>query len=79
MTAQLNEVVASYSPGRVSLFHLQRWNSRPLARRSTWPFWMAQPKLLCERQGHGFQRTLLISALQLLRSQVRPLVKVSSA
>lgn len=66
MTAQLNEVVASYSPGRaVTVFPAEVELKAP---RTTFDVAVLDgaTKTAVERQGHGFQRTLLISALQLL-------------
>jgi putative ATP-dependent endonuclease of the OLD family len=66
MTKQLNDVVASYCPGRsitVSPADVQL-----KAARTTFDVAVLDgtTKTEVERQGHGFQRTLLISALQLL-------------
>lgn len=66
MTAQLNEVVDSYSPGRsVSVAPSEVELKAP---RTTFDVTIldGDTKTAVERQGHGFQRTLLISALQLL-------------
>ncbi|MES2242889.1 MAG: ATP-dependent endonuclease [Pseudomonadota bacterium] len=66
MTAQLNEVVATYSPGRVITVSPAEVELK--APRTTFEVAVldgATPTAV-ERQGHGFQRTLLISALQLL-------------
>jgi predicted ATP-dependent endonuclease of OLD family len=66
MTTHLNEIVTSYSPGRAvtvapSEVELKapRTTFEVTVLDSTYP-------TAVERQGHGFQRTLLISALQLL-------------
>lgn len=66
MTAQLNEVVASYSPGRVVTVSPAEVELK--APRTTFEVAVLDgtTETDVERQGHGFQRTLLISALQLL-------------
>ncbi|MFL9877337.1 ATP-dependent endonuclease [Herbaspirillum rhizosphaerae] len=66
MTAQLNEVLTSYSPGRaVSVVPADVELKAP---RTTFEVAVRDgiTETSVERQGHGFQRTLLISALQLL-------------
>lgn len=66
MTAQLNEVVTSYTPGRaVSVTPAEVELKAP---RTTFDVSILDgaTETAVERQGHGFQRTLLISALQLL-------------
>jgi len=66
LTLQLNGVVASYSPGRtVTVFPAQIELKAP---RTTFDVAVLDgaTETTVERQGHGFQRTLLISALQLL-------------
>lgn len=66
MTAQLNEVVASYSPGRaISVAPAEVELKAP---RTTFDVSVldGETETAVERQGHGFQRTLLISALQVL-------------
>jgi predicted ATP-dependent endonuclease of OLD family len=66
IATQLNEVVASYSPGRiVTVFPSELELKAP---RTTFDLTVldGSTPTLVERQGHGFQRTLLISALQLL-------------
>lgn len=66
MTTQLNEVVASYSPGRtVTVSPVEVELKAP---RTTFEVAVLDgtTETDVERQGHGFQRTLLISALQLL-------------
>lgn len=66
MTRQLNEVVTSYSPGR--MVKIAPADVELKAPRTTFDVAVmdgATPTDV-ERQGHGFQRTLLISALQLL-------------
>ena len=66
MTKQLNEVVASYSPGRAVAVSPAEVELK--APRTTFDVSVLDgtTKTAVERQGHGFQRTLLISALQLL-------------
>jgi len=66
MTTQLNEVVASYAPGRaVTIFPAKVEFKAP---RTTFEVAVLDgtTATAVERQGHGFQRTLLISALQVL-------------
>lgn len=66
MTTQLNAVVASYSPGRgVTVSPAEVELKAP---RTTFEVAVLDgtTETAVERQGHGFQRTLLISALQLL-------------
>ena len=66
MTKQLNEVVASYSSGRAITVSPAEVELK--APRTTFDVSVLDgtTKTTVERQGHGFQRTLLISALQLL-------------
>jgi len=66
MTTQLNEVVASYSPGRAITVSPAEVELK--ASRTTFDVAVMDglTETAVERQGHGFQRTLLISALQLL-------------
>ena len=66
MTEQLNEVVASYSPGRAVTVSPAEVELK--APRTTFDVAVLDgtTKTEVQRQGHGFQRTLLISALQLL-------------
>lgn len=66
MTAKLNEVVTSYSPGRSVL--ITPANVELKAPRTTFDVSVVDgsTKTAVEHQGHGFQRTLLISTLQLL-------------
>ena len=66
MTTQLNDLVASYSPGRsvkVSPVEIEL-----KAPKTTFEVAVIDGATVTavERQGHGFQRTILISALQLL-------------
>lgn len=66
MTKQLNDVVTSYSPGRAVTVSPAEMELK--APRTTFDVAVLDgvTKTAVERQGHGFQRTLLISALQLL-------------
>lgn len=66
MTTQLNEVVTSYSPGRAITVAPAEVQLK--APRTTFDVAVIDgtTETAVERQGHGFQRTLLISALQLL-------------
>lgn len=66
MTTQLNEVVTSYSPGRSVT--VTPADVQLKAPRTTFDVAVLDgaTETAVERQGHGFQRTLLISALQLL-------------
>lgn len=66
ITTQLNEVVTSYSPGRVVTVSPSEVELK--APRTTFDVAVLDgtTETAVERQGHGFQRTLLISALQLL-------------
>lgn len=66
MTKQLNEVVTSYAPGRAVTVSPAEVELK--APRTTFEVAVRDgtTETAVERQGHGFQRTLLISALQLL-------------
>lgn len=66
LTLQLNGVVASYSPGRTLMVFPAQIELK--APRTTFDVAVLDgtTETTVERQGHGFQRTLLISALQLL-------------
>lgn len=66
MTTQLNKVVASYSPGRAVTVSPAEVELK--APRTTFEVAVLDgaTETDVDRQGHGFQRTLLISALQLL-------------
>lgn len=66
MTARLNEVVDSYSPGRAVTVSAAELELK--VPRTTFEMAIVDGATVTsvERQGHGFQRTLLISALQLL-------------
>jgi len=66
ITIQLNEVVSSYSPGRIVTVAPAEVELK--APRTTFEVAVLDgtTETAVERQGHGFQRTILISALQLL-------------
>lgn len=66
MTSQLNQVVSSYAPGRSVTVSPAEVELK--APRTTFDLAIIDgaTETAVERQGHGFQRTLLISALQLL-------------
>lgn len=66
ITRQLNKVVSSYSPGRT--VKVSPADVELKAPRTTFEVAVLDraTETTVERQGHGFQRTLLISALQLL-------------
>lgn len=66
ITTQLNEVVTSYSPGRAVTVSPAEMELK--APRTTFNVAVLDgaTETAVDRQGHGFQRTLLISALQLL-------------
>lgn len=66
MTTQLNSVVSSYSPGRSVTVSPAEVELK--APKTTFEVAVLDgaTKTAVERQGHGFQRTILISALQLL-------------
>lgn len=66
ITAQLNEVVTSYSPGRAITVAPAEVELK--APRTSFEVAVLDgtTETAVERQGHGFQRTILISALQLL-------------
>ena len=66
VTKQLNDVVKSYSPGRAVKVSPAVVDLK--APRTTFNVAVldGENQTAVERQGHGFQRTLLISALQLL-------------
>ncbi|MDE3022432.1 MAG: ATP-dependent endonuclease [Pseudomonadota bacterium] len=66
ITTQLNKVITSYSPGRAVTVSPAEVELK--APRTTFEVAVLDgtTETDIERQGHGFQRTLLISALQLL-------------
>ncbi len=65
---QLNKVLSSYSPGRAVM--VSPFEAELKAPRTTFNVTVfdadSEAETTVDRQGHGFQRTLLISALQLL-------------
>lgn len=63
---QLNEVVATYSPGRSIQVVPAEVELKPLKTSFDVSVIDGIAETPVERQGHGFQRTLLISALQVL-------------
>lgn len=66
MTQQLNNVISSYAPGRAVTVSPAEVQLK--APRTTFEVAVLDgtTETAVERQGHGFQRTILISALQLL-------------
>lgn len=66
ITAKLNQVVTSYAPGRALRVSPAAFEIK--APRTTFEVSVrdGETETVVERQGHGFQRTILISALQLL-------------
>lgn len=66
ITSQLNAVISAYSPGRAVTVSPAEVELK--APRTTFDVAVMDGKTetAVERQGHGFQRTILISALQLL-------------
>lgn len=66
ITTKLNEVVTTYSPGRAVTVTPAEFELK--APRTTFEVAVldGSTETAVERQGHGFQRTILISALQLL-------------
>ncbi len=66
ITTQLNDVVTSYSPGRSVIVSPADVDLK--APKTTFEVAVLDgtTETAVERQGHGFQRTILISALQLL-------------
>ncbi|UUA73324.1 ATP-dependent nuclease [Cellvibrio sp. QJXJ] len=66
MTSQLNNVISSYAPGRAVTVSPAEVELK--APRTTFEVAVLDgaTETAVERQGHGFQRTILISALQLL-------------
>ncbi|MCU0316954.1 MAG: ATP-dependent endonuclease [Fimbriimonadaceae bacterium] len=63
---QLNDVVATYSPGRT--IHVVPSEVELRAPKTSFDVSVfdGETETIVERQGHGFQRTLLVSALQVL-------------
>jgi predicted ATP-dependent endonuclease of OLD family len=66
MMTQLNQVVTSYSPGRAIKVTAVEVQLRAPPTTFEVGVLDGTTETAVERQGHGFQRTLLISALQLL-------------
>lgn len=66
LSTNLNDVVASYSPGRVVRVNPAPVELKPPKTTFNVSILDGDTATDVERQGHGFQRTLLISALQLL-------------
>ncbi len=66
MTAQLNEIVKSYSPGRAVTVTPAQVELKAPRTSFDVNVMDGSTETAVERQGHGFQRTILISALQLL-------------
>lgn len=66
MTSELNAVISSYSPGRAVTVTPAEVELK--APKTTFEVAVrdGETETAVERQGHGFQRTILISALQLL-------------
>jgi predicted ATP-dependent endonuclease of OLD family len=66
MTTQLNAVISKYSPGRAVTVSPAEVELK--APKTTFEVAVldGETETAVERQGHGFQRTILISALQLL-------------
>jgi len=66
ITSQLNKVVTAYAPGRAVMVSPAEVELK--APRTTFDVTVLDgtTETAVDRQGHGFQRTLLISALQLL-------------
>ena len=66
VTTQLNDVVTAYAPGRAITVSPAEVELK--APRTTFDVTVldGETETAVDRQGHGFQRTLLISALQLL-------------
>ncbi|MGW4099103.1 ATP-dependent nuclease [Mycobacterium sp. NPDC004974] len=66
VTEQLNEVVASYSPGRLVSVAPSEMEMKPPRTTFDVSILDGETETAVGGQGHGFQRTLLISALQVL-------------
>lgn len=66
LTAQLNEVISIYSPGRKVTVEPAEIELKPPKTSFNVGILDGETATAVDRQGHGFQRTLLISALQLL-------------
>lgn len=66
LTAKLNQVVESYSPGRSVAVIPSEVELKSPRTTFTLTIQDGPTETFVDRQGHGFQRTLLISSLQLL-------------
>jgi putative ATP-dependent endonuclease of the OLD family len=66
MSSELNRVVESYSPGRLVRVVPSDVELKPPRTTFAVSVFDGETETAVDRQGHGFQRTLLISALQLL-------------
>lgn len=66
ITSRLNEVVTTYAPGRAIKVSPAETELKPPRTTFDVSVMDGVNQTAVERQGHGFQRTLLISALQLL-------------
>ncbi|MET3935656.1 ATP-dependent endonuclease [Arthrobacter sp. OAP107] len=66
ISTNLNDVVASYSPGRIVRVNPSPVELKPPKTTFAVSIVDGETATAVERQGHGFQRTLLIAALQLL-------------
>ncbi len=67
---QLNSVVSTYSPGRTIQVAPSDIELKPPRTTFDVSVFDGSTETAVERQGHGFQRTLLISALQVLAESV---------
>ena len=66
ITTQLNSVVSSYSPGRSLSVTPAEIDLKPPKTTFEVTVHDGDTQTFVDRQGHGFQRTILISALQML-------------
>jgi predicted ATP-dependent endonuclease of OLD family len=73
LTDELNGVVARYSPDRSIKVQPTEFDLKPPRTTFSVSILDGETETSVDRQGHGFQRTLLISALQILaRSSITP-------
>jgi predicted ATP-dependent endonuclease of OLD family len=73
LTDELNGVVARYSPDRSIKVEPAEFSLQPPRTSFDVSILDGETETTVDRQGHGFQRTLLISALQILaRSSIAP-------
>jgi predicted ATP-dependent endonuclease of OLD family len=73
LTNELNDVVARYSPDRSIKVQPTEFDLKPPRTTFSVSILDGETETSVDRQGHGFQRTLLISALQILaRSSIAP-------